>query len=321
MKLTIVIVNWNVKEDLINCLRSIEENRPCTFFEVVVVDNASSDGSIEAVKSRFPDVTIITNEQNRGFAVASNQGIEVSQGEYILFLNPDTIIHPGSLDSLISFLDNNPRVGVCGPKLLNGEGTIQRSVRRFPSFRGVLYRHTAFRFLGIFKDEYKKWVMKDFKHNRQMDVDQVMGSALMVRRSVIDNVGDMDEKFFMYYEEVDLCYRIKQAGWRVVFMPEAVITHLGGRSTGQIPVRKRIMAMASLLKFFRKHRGKFVTGVFNCVFKPAIIVRDVMNVAAGAVTYIFAGIVLSKKGREKSVEKVKKSTILLAKYSWLLFKM
>jgi GT2 family glycosyltransferase len=139
---------------------------------------------------------------------------------------------------------------------------------------------------------------------------------------VIDNVGHMDEKFFMYYEEVDLCYRIKEAGWRVVFMPEAVITHLGGRSAGQIPVGKRIMAMTSLLKFFRKHRGKFATGVFNCLFKPAIIVSDVINVAAGAVTYIFAVIVFNKKGREKSAEKVKKSTILLAKYSWrLLFKM
>ena len=321
MKLSIIIVSWNVREGLLRCIRSIEENKPSCTFEVIIVDNASTDGTVDIIQKHFSEISLIINNDNRGFAAANNQALKKSQSKYILFLGPDTIIHPKSLDILVEFMDSNEDAGACGPKLLNGEGTIQRSVRRFPSFRGVLYRHTAFRFLGIFKDEYKKWVMKDFKHNRQMDVDQVMGSALMMRMSVIEQVGRMDESFFMYYEEVDLCYRIKQAGWRVVFMPEAVITHLGGRSTGQIPVRKRIMAMASLLKFFRKHRGKFVTGVFNCVFKPAIIVRDVMNVAAGAVTYIFAAMVLNKKSREKSVEKVKKSTILLAKYSWLLFKM
>jgi len=322
MKLSIIIVSWNVREGLLRCIRSIEENKPSCTFEVIIVDNASTDGTVDIIQKHFSEISLIINNDNRGFAAANNQALKKSQSKYILFLGPDTIIHPKSLDILVEFMDSNEDAGACGPKLLNGEGTIQRSVRRFPSFRGVLYRHTAFRFLGIFKDEYKKWVMKDFKHNRQMDVDQVMGSALMMRMSVIEQVGRMDESFFMYYEEVDLCYRIKQAGWRVVFMPEAVITHLGGRSTGQIPVRKRIMAMASLLKFFRKHRGKFVTGVFNCVFKPAIIVSDVINVATGAITYIFAVMALNKKGREKSIEKVKKSTILLAKYSWwLLFKM
>lgn len=321
MKLSIIIVSWNVREGLLRCIRSIEENKPSCTFEVIIVDNASTDGTVDIIQKHFSEISLIINNDNRGFAAANNQALKKSQSKYILFLGPDTIIHPKSLDILVEFMDSNEDAGACGPKLLNGEGTIQRSVRRFPSFRGVLYRHTAFRFLGIFKDEYKKWVMKDFKHNRQMDVDQVMGSALMMRMSVIEQVGRMDESFFMYYEEVDLCYRIKQAGWRVVFMPEAVITHLGGRSTGQIPVRKRIMAMASLLKFFRKHRGKFVTGVFNCVFKPAIIVSDVINVATGAITYIFAVMALNKKGREKSTEKVKKSTILLAKYSWLLFKM
>jgi GT2 family glycosyltransferase len=131
----------------------------------------------------------------------------------------------------------------------------------------------------------------------------------------------MDERFFMYYEEVDLCYRIKQAGWRIVFNPEATITHLGGCSSGQIPVETRIMVLTSLLKFFRKHRGGFATGVFNCVFKPAVILRDICNLAVGSVTYIFAALELNKRRCEKAAAKVKNSAILLWKYSWqLLFR-
>ena len=311
-----------MREDLIRCLHSIGEDQPGEEFEIIVIDNASTDGTVDAVKTDFPRVVTVVNSENRGFAAANNQGIQKSEGEYILFLNPDTIVHPNSLDILVRFMDDNEDVGACGPKLLNEDGTVQASARRFPTFRGALYRHTAFRLLRIFRGQYKKWLMKDFGYAKQMDVEQLMGSALMVRRAVIDKVGGMDEEFFMYYEEVDLCYRIKDAGWRVVFVPEAAITHLGGRSTGQIPVRKRIMAIASLLEFFRRHRGKFATGLFSCVFKPAIIVRDVIDVATGAVTYIFAVVTLDKKGRGKSAEKLKNSTILLLKYSWrLLFKM
>ncbi len=318
MKLSIIIVSWNVKEELVNCLRSIEENRPCEQFEVIVVDNASTDDTTETVKRDFPEITLVSNSKNRGFAAANNQGIGKSQGRYLLFLNPDTIIHAGSLDVLVKFMDGNSNVGVCGPKLLNADGTTQPSARRFPTFRGALYRHTFLRFLRIFRNEYKKWLMKDFEHDRQMDVNQLMGSALMVRRSVIKDAGDMDESFFMYYEEVDLCCRIKKAGWRIVFVPEAAITHLGGQSAGQIPAKKRIMMLTSMLIFFRKHRGKFATGIFSCIFKPAVILLDITNIAAAIVKYMFAVIVLNKSKRKKSAGAIKNSAILLGKYSWWL---
>ena len=240
MKLSIIIVSWNVKEDLVNCLRSIEENPASEPFEVIVVDNASGDRTIEFIKNKFPDVVVIANSQNLGFAAANNQGIEKSQGEYVLLLNPDTIVHSGSLDVLIEFMDKNEDVGICGPQLLNQDGTIQSSARCFPSFRGALYRHTVFRLLRIFRKEYKKWLMKDFDHNARKEVNQLMGSALFIRKTVIDSIGMMDETFFMYYEEVDLCYRVKQDRWRIVFVPEAKITHLGGKSSEQIIVRKRI---------------------------------------------------------------------------------
>ena len=322
MKLSIIIVSWNVKKVLIDCLGSIEENPASEPFEVIVVDNASSDGTVESLRNKFPEVVVIANSQNLGFAAANNQGIEKSQGEYILLLNPDTIVHSGSLDVLIEFMDENKDVGICGPQLLNQDGTIQSSVRCFPTFRGALYRHTVIRYLGLFKNEYKKWLMKNFDHKTKMDVDQVMGAALMIRQSIIEDIGVMDEQFFMYYEEVDLCFRIKQAGWRVVFMPEVVITHLGSQSSGQIPVKKQMMAITSLLKFFRKHRGKSITIVFNCIFKPAIILRVICDLIVGVLSYIFSVVTRNSRRREKSQTKVKTSSILLGKYSWaLLFKM
>jgi hypothetical protein len=314
MKLSIIIVSWNVKNDLIRCLKSLYENQPSSTFEVIVVDNASTDGTVEAIKNNFPEVVVLSNSENRGFAAANNQGIERSRGKYILLLNPDTIAHPDSLNILINFMDENADVGACGPRLLNEDGTIQPSARRFPAFRGALYRHTALRFLRIFRNEYKKWLMKDFDHKTQMDVDQVMGAALMVKRSITDRIGTMDEQFFMYYEEVDLCYRVKQAGWRVVFVPAAVITHFGGQSSGQVPVGKRIMMLTSLLKFFRKHRGKSITAAFSCIFKPAIILRAICDLIVGILSYIFSVITINSQKRKRSAAKIKTSSVLLGKY-------
>jgi len=321
MKLSIIIVCWNVREDILRCIRSIEENEPSCAFEIIIVDNASTDGTVDIIKRCFSEVKLITNNENRGFAAANNKAIERSQGEYILFLNPDTILHPKSLDILVRFMDNNKDVGACGPKLLNDDGTTQLSVRRFPDFCSALYRNTIFRTLRLFRKQYHRYKMFDFSYDRQMDVDIVMGAALMTRRSIIDEIGAMDESFFMYYEEADLCYRIKQAGWHITFIPKAVITHLGGQSASQIPVRTRIMMLKSLLIFFRKHRGKFSTGIFNCVFKPAVILRDICNIASGSITYIFATVVLNKRQRKKSAAKIKNSALLIGKYSWqLLFR-
>ena len=314
MKLSIIIVSWNVRDDLLKCLHSIEENKPSCSYEVIIVDNASIDNTVDMIKKHFSEITLIVNHNNRGFAAANNQGIKASQSEYILLLNPDTILHPKSLDILVDFMESNKDVGACGPKLLNADGSIQDSVRCFPSFRGALHRHTVFKCLGIFKGQYRKWVMYDFNNDKQIDVDQVMGAAMMLRKSVTEQIGVLDERFFMYYEEVDLCYRIKQADWRIVYIPQTVITHIGGGSSGQIPVSKRIMAMTSLLKFFRKHRGKFVTGIFSCVFKPAIILRDLINIVAGAIKYMFATVALDKQGRKKSVVKIRNSVILLCTY-------
>jgi GT2 family glycosyltransferase len=322
MRLSIIIVSWNVKDDVINCLKSIEENPPSEKFEVILVDNASSDGTVEAVKSGFPSVVVIANSENRGFAAANNQGIKESQGQYILLLNPDTLVHDGSLDKLINFMQENKDIGVCGPKLLNGDGTIQSSVRYLPTFRAALYRNTIFRTFGIFRKHYQRNVMADFMYEKQMDVDHVKGAAMMTRRQVVEKVDGMDEQFFMCYEEFDFCLRVKQAGWRVVFIPDVVITHLGARSASQIPAKLRAMSLTSMFRYFRKHRGTCKTAIFALVFKPAVILRHIINLLAALPAYVIATLSMNSKRRQKATNKIKNSIIWLGKYSWaLLFRM
>lgn len=298
------------------CQEGVEDS------EIIVVDNASTDGTTEMIKNDFPDVRLIENPENLGFAAGNNKAIESAKGKYILLLNPDTIVQPGSLDILIDFMENNNDVGACGPKLLNEDRSLQPSARKFPTFRGALYRHTIFRPLGIFKSHYRKWLMKDFKYEAVTDVDQLMGSALLLRASVLQQTGAMDERFFMYYEEVDLCFRIKQEGYRIVFVPQAEIIHLGGRSSGQVPVGKRIMMLRSLLKFFRKHRGNFNTTIFSFLFKPGIILKDVLDMLGGVVIYCVATVSFNSIRRKKSSAKIKNSFVLLTRYSLtVLFRM
>ncbi len=316
VKLSIVIVTWNVREQLHDCLRSIERNAPKAEYEVVVIDNNSNDSSDRMVREGFPNVTLIVNDQNRGFAAANNQGIHRSTGEYVLLLNPDTIVHPGALDALINFMDRNTDVGACGPKLLYSDGRDQPSVRYFPTLRSAFYSYTVFRFVGLFRWHYKKWMMKDFDHSRQTDVDQVMGAALMSRRSALEKVGFMDEAFFMYYEEVDLCYRLRNAGWRIVFTPDAEITHLGGSSIKQIPAEKRMMTLQSLLILLRKHRGKPKMLIFTTIFKPSVVLQDVGNLLIGSVTCIFSILTFNRKKLLKSIKKVRRAAYCLYKYSW-----
>ncbi|MBN2138819.1 MAG: glycosyltransferase [Sedimentisphaerales bacterium] len=316
LMLSIIVVSWNVKQDLADCIRSISQNPPDCRYEIIVVDNASTDGSAEMVAKEFPSVTLISNEDNRGFAAANNIGIRQARGRYVLLLNPDTVVHAGSLDTLITFMENHNDVGACGPKLLNSDGTIQPSARKFPTLRALLHRYTILRILPLFRRQYRKWLMTDFTHDRRKNVDQVMGAALMVRRSVLENVGLMDEDFFMYYEEVDLCCRIKKAGWRIVFVPDAVITHTGGRSIGQIRIRKRIMTLRSVMLFLRKHRGRYVTALFGIVFRPAIVLQDIYNLFAALLGFLLAAIVFDRAKRTESAKKVCMTAVWLFKYSW-----
>jgi hypothetical protein len=320
MKLSVIIVSWNVKNDLVNCLRSIKENWPRQDFELIVVDNASTDGTIELLKSDFPEVKLIINEENRGFSAANNQGIKIAKGEYLFLLNPDTIVHCHSLDNLIKVLDENPTIGACGPKLLRSNGTTQISIGRYPTFRGILYRYTFFKSLRMFRAHYKRHC--SYEPNKQLDIEFLSAAALMVRRSVIDQIGGWDERFFMYAEEADLCLRIRKAGWSMLYVPESVITHLHGRSAGHMSEAMRhFVFYQSLLIYFRKHRGVLQTRLFSFIFKPGVIISNVLDIFSFSVKYFVYILLSDRKKQSKSLSKLEKSLVFLGRYSWqFLFK-
>lgn len=252
--LVVAIVNWNTRHDLEACLRSVyERNSNPPSFTVVVVDNASSDGSAEMVAELFPRAALIRNAENRGFAAANNQVLRGLQGRYVLLLNPDAQTHPGALAALVRFMDRNPDVGICGPLVLNPDGTVQYSARAFPTPLAGIFRNT---FLGrLFpRNRFtREYLLSDWDHRSQRDVDWVSGAAMVIRREVLEQVGVFDEQFFMYSEDVDLCYRARQAGWRVVFVPDAVVTHARAHSSDQAQIRMLIQFHRSMYRFWRKH--------------------------------------------------------------------
>ncbi len=252
--LSFVIVTWNVRSLVLDCLESLERHvsKEC-LFEVIVVDNASRDGTVEAIRRRFPDVRVLANPTNRGFGAANNQGIRLARGRYIFLLNPDTVVHAGTVRQLMKVLEEEPEVGVCGPKLVYPDGRVQRSVRSFPTLAAALHRYTVFRWLKIFRQAYRRWRCDGFDYEQPADVDQLMGAAMLFRREVLEQTGGFDERFFMYFEEVDLCYRVKQAGWRLRYVPEAVVTHFAGQSSSQRPAESKADEIKSLIQFLEKH--------------------------------------------------------------------
>lgn len=255
MDLSIIIVSWNVKNLLKKCLESIYRETKNIKYEVFVVDNASKDETVEMVQNEFPQVHLIANQNNLGFAKANNQAIQQAKGDFILLLNPDTEIIENALDKMVSFMKSHPEAGVAGCQILNPDRTIQPSVRRFPTLAShiiiLLKLHNFFSRAKSIRNYY----IMDFSYQAMKEVDQVMGACLMTKREVIDKVGLLDDKFFIWYEEVDFCQRVKKAGWKVLFSPEAKIIHEKGKSFDQyLPVEKQAMLNKSILYYFHKHR-------------------------------------------------------------------
>jgi len=254
MKLSIVIVNWNTKRQLKWCLNYIHQRTKNLLYEIFVVDNASEDGSDKMVEENYPEVKLIKNSSNLGFARANNQAIKRAGGEYILLLNSDTKILDEALNKMVQCMDENKNCGVLGCKLLNPDGTLQPSCRRFPTIKDqviiLLKLHNLFTNLAAIRSYY----MLDWKHDKERKVDQVMGACFMVRKKVIDEVGMLDERYFIWFEEVDFCKRVKMAGYEVFFMPDAEVIHEKAASFNQIMTLKKQMLMNnSMLRYFKKH--------------------------------------------------------------------
>lgn len=255
--LSIVIVSWNVREDLRECLQSLlreEGSRlESSEIEIIVVDNASTDGTAAMVNLAFPQVKLLVNSQNLGYTKANNIGINHSRGKYILLLNPDTIVHQGALQALIECAESHPEAGIIGAKLLNSDGSVQRSARSFPDIGAGLFRNT---FLGrLFPNNpfVRRYLLTDFSYDEVREVDWVSGAAMLVRRDLIEQIGGLDERFWAYCEDVDLCWQAWQAGYKVLFCPNAVITHKVGRSSDQRLVSSLIQHHKSMWLFYLKN--------------------------------------------------------------------
>jgi GT2 family glycosyltransferase len=255
--LSIVIVSWNVREDLRECLQSLLREKGSRLesgeIEIIVVDNASTDGTAEMVNLEFPQVKLLVNPQNLGYTKANNIGINHSRGKYILLLNPDTIVHQGALQALIDCAESHPEAGIIGAKLLNPDGSVQRSARSFPDIGAGLFRNT---FLGrLFPNNpfVRRYLLTDFGYDEVREVDWVSGAAMLVRRDLIERIGGLDERFWAYCEDVDLCWRAWQAGYKVLFCPNAVITHKVGRSSDQRLVPSLIQHHKSMWLFYLKN--------------------------------------------------------------------
>jgi GT2 family glycosyltransferase len=255
MDVSVIIVGWNTLEILRDCLRSVYAQTRDIRFEVIVIDNASSDGSADMVRREFPHVVLVANSDNKGFAAANNQGMEIAKGRYVLLLNPDTVVLDGAIDKTTVFADAHPQAAVVGCRVLNADHTLQRSCFMYPSalnlFLLATYLDRLFprnRFFG--RDRMTWWDSGDSRC-----VEVVSGCFMLVRRDAIEQVGKLDESYFIYGEETDWCYRFCRAGWKVVYTPDAQIIHLGGSSSDKVKLPMRLQLRASILLFIKKHRG------------------------------------------------------------------
>ncbi len=258
LDLSICIAGYNCKNFIFQCLESIfisgeipgitfEEATTPVNFEVIYIDDASTDGSFDYVRENFTRVRCVSNPANLGYSRTNNNGINLSQGRYILLLNADTCLRPGVLSSLVVFMDSQPEAGAAGPQLLNQDGTLQPSGRPFP---------TPFRLFLSMLPLKTEWFSKSKRdYNKVSIVDEVSGAALLLRFSVLQEVGLLDENFYLYYEDVDLCFRIKQAGYKVYYVPTSKIVHYGGQSTHQLGLRRQLETLWSAYYYFRKHFG------------------------------------------------------------------
>jgi N-acetylglucosaminyl-diphospho-decaprenol L-rhamnosyltransferase len=257
LDLSIVIVNWNVRELLLRCLSSVYQAAGASLkLEVIVVDNASSDGSAAMVGEDFPQVRLIANEENLGFTKGNNQAIAQSRGRYVLLLNPDTEVVGDALSTMVQYMDAHPQVGALGPQLLNPDGSVQSSRRRFPTMATAFLESTVLQQWFPDNRALRRYKILDRRDDEVQEVDWVVGACLLARCQAIEQAGLLDEDFFMYSEEMDWCRRFKERGWRVVYLPTARVIHHEARSSEQVKPLQHIQFQRSKVLYFRKYHGR-----------------------------------------------------------------
>jgi GT2 family glycosyltransferase len=254
-EVSVIIVSWNARRHLENCLKSIRESGGSVVREIIVIDNASADGSPDMVAEQFPEVTLIRAAENLGFARANNLGLKQAKGSFFALINSDVLVHPACFERLADYLEEHPDAGLVGPKVVNGDGSLQRTCRLLPTLWNTTCRALAL------DDAFPRWrlfsgrEMRHWNQTNQAEVEVLSGCFWLARRLAVEQVGGLDERFFFYAEDVDWCKRFRDAGWKVVFLPTATATHFGGGSSSNAPLRYSIEMLRANLAYWRKHHG------------------------------------------------------------------
>lgn len=253
--LSVVIVNRNTESLLRDCLASVYAQARDLHFEVIVVDNASNDGSVEMVEDEFTAARLIRNRENVGFSKAANQAIGMSKGRYVLLLNSDIILLDAALIRMVGFMDQHPRVAVLGPRLTNRRGVLEYSCKSFPTPSIALFLNYPFAKIVPLEKAFKGYLLSDWDHSSAREVDWVTGACMLVRRESMEEAGLLDESYFMFAEDVDWCYRMKLSSWQVFYVPSAKVVHIKGASyaDGATGRQMRVESHKSMMRFFEKH--------------------------------------------------------------------
>ena len=284
IELSICIVTQQARDYLRDCLTSIAQNPPSIPYEIIVVDNASTDGTREMLQAEFPAVQVIVNDHNTGFTAPTNQALRQGRGRYLLPLNPDTLVFPGALQTLVEFMDSHPQAGICGPKVLNADGSLQKSCRRGDSRPWAVFSY----FLGLSRlfprsKFFGGYHLNHLPEDEINPVDGVAGSCMLIRREVVNQIGYLDERFFAYQEDADYCFQARQAGWLVYYVPTARITHFGGRGGTRVqPYRSIVAWHRSYWLYYHKNFAKDYFFLFNWLYDGLIGLKLLSALAINA---------------------------------------
>lgn len=261
-ELSIIIVTWNSENEISKCLTSIIENTKGLNYEIVIVDNNSSDRTLNAIRKiseeKFHRIKVILNNDNKGFTKACNQGILSSEGKNVLFLNPDTVVTGDSLNSLYNKLNSSGSIGAVAPKLLNEDNTIQKSCRTFPDYFDMFCEFSLLTYFFPDSKIFSRWKMNYFSHDEEMKVEQPMAAALMVKRKVLKEIGNFDERYLMFFNDVDICRKIYDKGYFIVFYPGSKIIHEKGVSIYKDRIRMIRIWNEDCLSYFKKHNNNYL---------------------------------------------------------------
>jgi hypothetical protein len=270
---SVVIVNWNTRRLLLDCLRSLKEQTAGARLEIIVVDNGSTDGSVAAVNAAFPDVKVLANGENRGFSRANNQGIALSRGRYVCLVNSDIKALDNCVDKMVAYMDSHPDAGLLGPRTVSETMRLRQNCRRFPTLSTAAADYLFLRYLTGGRPPFAGRTLRASTYQTTHEAEVVSGCFLMARRTAMEPVGLLDERFFIYGEDVDWCKRFHDAGWRIVFFAGACAIHYGGASSAALPARFAAEMQKSEMQYWLKHHAPASVALFRAIKALSLVMH------------------------------------------------